>query len=109
MGSFVYEEIDKPEIIKNIPRKFKRYGFPEEIFMDKLRTYSGQSIDAVLLTTTMTYWYKGTLDTIEHIRRIFPDTPVFLGGIYANILPEHARSTFSPLNVKYFRVLVFLQ
>lgn len=100
MGSFVCHEIDKPQIIKDIPRKFKRYGFPEEIFMDKLSTYSKQNIDAVLLTTTMTYWYKGTVDTVEHVRRIFPDTPVFLGGIYTNILPEHARSTFSPLNVK---------
>jgi radical SAM superfamily enzyme YgiQ (UPF0313 family) len=39
----------------------------------------------------MTYWYRGVQDTIQLVKRVFPQTPVVLGGIYATLCPEHAK------------------
>ncbi|NTV84754.1 MAG: B12-binding domain-containing radical SAM protein, partial [Bacteroidales bacterium] len=44
----------------------------------------------------MTYWYPGPQRVIEILREVFPKIPVILGGIYATLLPEHARSTLKP-------------
>jgi radical SAM superfamily enzyme YgiQ (UPF0313 family) len=39
----------------------------------------------------MTYWYTGVQETIAALREVFPDTPVWLGGIYASLCEDHAR------------------
>ncbi len=39
----------------------------------------------------MTYWYPGVQAAIAAIREFCPDVPVILGGIYATLLPSHAR------------------
>lgn len=96
-GKFYYEEVEKPEVIKDIPRKFKRYGLPKSEFLKRLKDY--ENVDAILVTSVMTYWYYGVYKTIETIREIFPDKPIFLGGIYVNIMPIHAKKQFKDLNV----------
>jgi radical SAM superfamily enzyme YgiQ (UPF0313 family) len=48
--------------------------------------------DAVFVGSMMTYWYTGVIETIEHVRQCLPDVPVYLGGVYATLCPEHARS-----------------
>jgi radical SAM superfamily enzyme YgiQ (UPF0313 family) len=40
----------------------------------------------------MTYWYPGVFETIRKTKEIFPRTPLVLGGIYARLCPDHARS-----------------
>jgi len=87
-GKFYNEAIEKPRCLEHIPRKFKRYGFPEELFRRKLRRYRG--VDAVFITSMMTYWHYGVSDTIRVIKEELPDKPVVLGGVYASILPDHA-------------------
>lgn len=99
-GKFHTVNVEKPDVLKDIPRKFKRYGMDEQIFEDYLKYYKDEKIDAILLTSTMTYWYYGVYKTIEKIREIFPETPLFLGGIYTKIYKEHAENTFKPLNVR---------
>jgi radical SAM superfamily enzyme YgiQ (UPF0313 family) len=47
--------------------------------------------DMVLVTCTMTYWYPGVQLVVELVRRKFGRVPVVLGGIYATLLPDHAR------------------
>ncbi|OAA31803.1 radical SAM protein [Kosmotoga arenicorallina S304] len=89
-GNFHSEVIEKPDCLKNIPRKFKRYGFPEILFRKKLQKYRG--FDAVFVTSMMTYWHYGVRDTIQVIKEELPDKPVVLGGVYASILPGHALS-----------------
>ncbi|UCF63860.1 MAG: radical SAM protein, partial [bacterium] len=42
------------------------------------------------------YWYLGPKRVVELCRVVFPDTPVILGGIYASLLPEHAREVVKP-------------
>jgi radical SAM superfamily enzyme YgiQ (UPF0313 family) len=39
----------------------------------------------------MTYWYPGVQFTIELLRKRFKNVPIILGGIYATLMPEHAR------------------
>ncbi|MCG6916745.1 MAG: radical SAM protein, partial [Deltaproteobacteria bacterium] len=44
----------------------------------------------VLVTSTMTYWYPGVLQSIRLVKKHFSDVPVALGGIYATLCHEHA-------------------
>ncbi|GAB6188267.1 radical SAM protein [Marinitoga arctica] len=96
-GKFYYEEVEKPSILENIPRKFKRYGLPKSEFVQRLKKID--NVDGILVTSVMTYWYYGVYKTIETIREVFPDKPIFLGGIYVNIMPLHAKKQFEKLNV----------
>ena len=89
-GFYYSEEIEKPAIFKGIPRKFKRYGLPKEIFERIVN--KEQRPDVILVTSGMTYWYPAYIDAIKILKQRFPDTPLVLGGIYANLCFEHARS-----------------
>jgi len=40
----------------------------------------------------MTYWYPGVRETVAILREAHPDVPILLGGIYASLLPDHARA-----------------
>ena len=88
-GPFPKEEVPKPEVIKDIPRKFSRYGLPVSIFRQELRRLPLP--DLVLVGCVMTYWYPGVQAVIDIIRQEIGSVPVVLGGIYATLLPEHAR------------------
>ncbi|OQY38408.1 radical SAM protein [Candidatus Atribacteria bacterium 4572_76] len=87
-GPFYKEEVEKPAILKNIPCRYSRYGITEEIFLNKLKKLPPPQ--AVLVTSIMTYWYPGAFRVIEIIKKIFPDIPIILGGIYATLCFEHA-------------------
>jgi len=89
-GKFHNEEIEKPTLYKNIPRKYKRYGLPIDIFnqlLDKIRTP-----DFICITSIMTYWYPGVFEVIKILKIRFPKTPIILGGIYATLCYEHAQN-----------------
>lgn len=87
-GSFYKEPIEKPEILKNAPRRYSRYGITEEIFLNKLKKLPQPQ--AVLITSIMTYWYPGVFRAIEITRKVFSDIPIILGGVYATLCFEHA-------------------
>ena len=91
-GSFYKKSIKKPVILKDIPRRYSRYGITEEIFLNKLERLPPPQ--AVLITSIMTYWYPGVFRVIEIIKEIFPGVPIILGGVYATLCFEHA-SKFS--------------
>jgi radical SAM superfamily enzyme YgiQ (UPF0313 family) len=97
-GPFHKEEVPKPSILKGVPRKYSRYGIPVSSFLDKLEQIS--TPDLVLVTCTMTYWYPGVQLVVELIRKKFGKVPVVLGGIYATLMPEHAKS-FSGADVVF--------
>ena len=40
----------------------------------------------------MTYWHTGVAETISFLRRHIPGAPIYLGGIYATLCPDHARA-----------------
>ncbi len=87
-GRFHRTEIPKPPALKDVPRTFARYGVPYELISDDLRRM--QRPDAILVTSMMTYWRTGLVETIDLLRESFPGVPVVMGGIYASILPENA-------------------
>ena len=88
-GKFPSEIIDKPEVLRKIPRNYKRYGAPEEYLEWKLANLDKP--DIVFVTSSMTYWYPGVRATIRTIRNILGNVPIVLGGVYARILPRHAQ------------------
>ena len=87
-GKYHYEVIEKPKIFQKIPRHYKRYGMPKEVF-SKLITELGQP-DIIFMTSTMTYWYPGVFEAIRILKEKFPKTRIILGGIYATLCKEHA-------------------
>jgi len=46
--------------------------------------------DLILVTSMFTYWYKCVWETVQFYRFFHPGVPIWLGGIYATICPEHA-------------------
>lgn len=88
-GPFNQTFIDKPSCLKDIPRRFKRYGLTDTAFLDLLAALPDEP-ELVFVTSGMTYWYTGLRHTIGLIRQAFPKTKILLGGIYATLLPGHA-------------------
>ncbi len=89
-GKFHREIIEKPACFSHVPRNFNRYGIPLEMFREKLA--ESEAPDAVLVTSIMTYWYPGVFQAIAEVKRAWPDVPVILGGIYATLCENHART-----------------
>ena len=89
-GKFLKTKVEKPESLKTIPQKYNQYGIPSEVFHDLLR--SSPQPDVILITSTMTYWYLGVFEAIKHAQKVFPKTPIILGGVYATLCPGHAKA-----------------
>jgi radical SAM superfamily enzyme YgiQ (UPF0313 family) len=87
-GKFYRTEVAKPDVLKQFERPYYRFGITPEIFNDRL--LDGPKPDVVLVTSTMTYWYPGVLESIRLVKKHFSDVPVVLGGIYATLCHEHA-------------------
>lgn len=88
-GKYTREIIEKPEVIAHIPRYFARYGVPYELVKQYMLRV--EKPDIIAVTSGMTYWYPGVWEMVSLCKEIFPQTPVILGGIYATILPGHAK------------------
>lgn len=87
-GHFYQEEVQKPSPLQGIPRRFYRFGLPPEAFSKVLQSLPTPR--AVLVTSGMTYWYRGVHEVISVVKEAFPSAPVVLGGIYATLCAEHA-------------------
>lgn len=93
-GFFFKEEIQKPVPFRGIRRRFSRYGMPPDLLEQQIAAAAGgDPIDAVLITSGMTFWYPGVMEAIRIAKRVLPSVPVILGGIYATLFPEHARKS----------------
>lgn len=87
-GPYLKTPIPKPEGLENIPRNYSRYGIKEKWLTEDLTAI--QKPDLILMTSLMTYWYPGVLETIRVVKKIFPEVPLVLGGIYASLCNNHA-------------------
>ncbi|MCS7203236.1 MAG: radical SAM protein [Thermodesulfovibrio sp.] len=87
-GKYHCQVVEKPDIIKNIPRKYKRYGVLLDEFIAKIKEI--KEIDIIFVTSIMTYWYPGVKKTVEILREYFKNALLILGGIYATLYKEHA-------------------
>jgi radical SAM superfamily enzyme YgiQ (UPF0313 family) len=90
-GKFPKMRISKPEVYAEIPRIYYRHGIHPDRLLQKLKALDNP--DLIWMTSIMTYWYPGLQQTIDIIRSVFPETPIWLGGIYARLCTEHARGT----------------
>ena len=87
-GRFYCEKIPNPPCLSGIPRYFRRFGLPRNLFLDFLaRT---EPCDFVFIQTMMTYWYPGVAEVMGDIRRIWPGAKIVLGGNYAALCSQHA-------------------
>ena len=89
-GKFYRTQVPKPSSLQQFERNYYRFGITPEMFQERL--FEGVKPDAVLVTSTMTYWYPGVLESIRLVKEHFPDVSVVLGGIYATLCREHAIS-----------------
>ncbi len=88
-GRFYCEQIPNPPALSHIPRYYRRFGLPREMFMEFLTKQ--QPCDFVLIQTMMTYWYDGVREVIEDVRKAWPKAKIVLGGNYVTLCPGHAK------------------
>ena len=88
-GHFYKEILPKPALLRMVPRRYGRYGMPEEIVRKELSVHPKP--DCILVTSGMTYWYPGVVRMISLLREHHPGVPILLGGIYATLCEAHAR------------------
>lgn len=105
-GKYYYEIIEKPEIYRNIPRRYKRFGLPESIFLEFLKEI--EEVDFIFITTGMTYWKLGVKEVVEAVKKFYPQKPIILGGIYSTFCYEDAKKlevsmVFRGKNIEKFR------
>jgi len=89
-GHYLQEIIENPKIISNIKRYYKRFGIPKNIAEQYFKSI--QKPDMIIITSVMTYWYLGIVEVSSLLKSIFPNTPIVLGGIYATLCSEHAKT-----------------
>ena len=94
IGKYFRQRLPRPSALQNIPRYYYRYGVPPHLFLAALKELPRPQ--AVLITSSMTYWAGGIVETITLVRSVFPESPIILGGIYATLMPEHARKMTNP-------------
>ncbi len=88
-GRFARTAIPKPACLQHVARSYSRYGVEPELIRKELSSISAPA--AILVTGIMTYWYPGVREVVEILKEYFPGTPMLLGGIYASLMPDHAR------------------
>lgn len=87
-GKFKKEKVKKNEIFEWFKRPYYRYGVSKDKFLEFI---SKKNYDYVFITSMMTYWYEGVKEVIESVKEKDPKTKIIVGGVYAKLLPEHAK------------------
>ncbi|URA10295.1 B12-binding domain-containing radical SAM protein [Thermospira aquatica] len=90
-GHFFQQVLPTPPQLSDIPRRWKRYGMPEHLFLRKLGQLP-EKPDWIFVSSGMTYWYTGLHYTLSLLREKFPHARIALGGIYTSLLPDHAQT-----------------
>jgi hypothetical protein len=88
-GRFYCKKISRPAALEAIPRYYRRFGLPRDIFRSFLEQEG--PFDFAFVQTTMTYWYEGVQEVIEDIRRVCPQAKIILGGNYVTLCNSHAQ------------------
>ena len=92
-GKFHRKQIKLPPELHGIRRYFARYGILREVLEQKI---AASRPDAVFIASGMTYWYRGLVETAELCRKIWPNVPIIIGGVYASLMPEHCSRVCGP-------------
>ena len=89
-GRFYCEQIPNPPALSHIPRYYRRFGLPREMFIQFLTKHP--PCHFVLIQTMMTYWYQGITEIIADIRKAWPKAKIILGGNYVTLCSSHAET-----------------
>jgi radical SAM superfamily enzyme YgiQ (UPF0313 family) len=84
-GKYHREILEKPDIYRDVPRNYSRYGIPFETFREKIEQIP--PINMIFMTSLMTYWVDGINITIKTLKEKFPLATVVLGGILPSLIP----------------------
>ena len=87
-GHYLKTPLTKPSGFEDVPRNYSRYGIKPQWFIEDAKSI--QQPDLIFVTSMMTYWYPGVLETIRILRSVFEGVPIILGGVYASLCKEHA-------------------
>ncbi len=90
--------VEKPDILEDIPLRYKRYGVEVEAFISFLKDLD-EKPSAVFITTRMTYWYPGALEVVKYIKEYLPGVKIVVGGIYPFLCKDHAERTLGRENI----------
>jgi len=97
-GRFCCEHAQAPPALEAIPRYFRRFGLPRNLFADFL--VKEGPFDFVMIQTTMTYWYEGLWEVIDDVHKLQPRAKIILGGNYVTLCSDHAQRLGADLLVK---------
>ncbi|MBD3236152.1 MAG: radical SAM protein [Candidatus Eisenbacteria bacterium] len=75
----------------HLPRPYRRYGISPAQLRRRLAAVGEPA--ALLVSSQMTYWYPGLRQSVSLARELWPGIPALLGGGYAALSTEHARTT----------------
>jgi hypothetical protein len=101
-GEFPREILPTPNAQAGISRRYRRYGLSRRHFQGFLQEHG--PFDFALVQTVMTYWYLGVQEVLEDVRRFSPQAKAVLGGVYATLCSNHARSLGADLVVEGSRL-----
>ncbi|MFC1883560.1 B12-binding domain-containing radical SAM protein [Thermodesulfobacteriota bacterium] len=87
-GKYFKQKVSKPDPLEDVPRAYSRYGISRKVLEHELKKLPRP--EAILVTSLMTYWYPGVKETIILAKKVYPEIPVILGGIYAILCSAHA-------------------
>ena len=90
---FVKSRVAAPEALKTAGKRFRRYGISPQSLREKLAGLEAPP-DLVLVTSIMTYWYKGAQEAIDIAREVFPASKIVAGGIFPTLCAELAEKCF---------------
>jgi radical SAM superfamily enzyme YgiQ (UPF0313 family) len=88
MGKYPKKVLPRPGILKDVKRKYGRYGISTNEFLSIIS--EAGPFDIIFVTSIMTYWYPGVAKVTDICKDLYPETPIILGGIYATLHEEHA-------------------
>ncbi len=91
-GTGMFEELDiqKPEIYRDVPRRYRRFGVKTERFEHDISSFP--SPDIIFVGSSMTYWLEGVVATVQSLSSRFPTTPIVVGGTAAILCPQVLRT-----------------
>ncbi|GAB4388730.1 MAG: B12-binding domain-containing radical SAM protein [Thermodesulfovibrionales bacterium] len=87
-GRHPCEAVPAPEVLRGVPRGFKRFGMGRDELARRLR--AGPRPDIVLVAAPMSHWYPGAEEAIALVKSMAPGLPVVLGGAYPTLWTAHA-------------------
>jgi len=88
-GKYPRIRIPAPAVYEDLSRPYHRYGIFEKTLRRRLERLPEP--DLVWVGSMMTYWYPGVRETVGVLGEALPQSPLWLGGVYARLCPDHAR------------------